>query len=803
MGYVMAMFRGLWIATWILVCTPLSAATSLCVESTSAFINTLAQVPGLTDELHIKLRAGTYTFGGLVQTELSSAAGPRGRLQIEGGYDAGCQNRSNDAGATVLQSSANSADKRLRIEIGSENLLLRNFTMQSLDLEVVDTDPYNPSDYGRCRVADRSVVLRRLRLLQTYVLLDLACHRSKIENSYIVSRSGTTTDTVLRHRIVNPYIVRPEGYGDLTILYSTILGGAVRYDACCDITGEFGPGTAEIVNSVFDNDGIELQLDADVIVRNNRYDSASFSGGSVSSSNNITSPPSLQASGVPMAGSPLINNGTRFVDGAPSVDLAHNPRQVGTNPDIGAYETNVDDRFYLDVTNTQSSGANSFAAAVAAANATNGRQVIRFDITGPCPRIITLNQTLTLTDEIDIAGDTQPGTLTNTFATGFNGRPCIVLQAGPGVADGLVFNSSESDDDLSVRSIGFSGFSSGAIWIRSGSDHNIYGSQFGGTVGLFTLQDVGTAIRTSDTAHNVQVGGLDPAQANLIGNANFGLSLAGLGGNRVQGNAIGDAGFNRLPNTVAIALLSPGNRIEGNLIAGSSVVNVLLSGQNVQFNVVTDNAIIGATGTVGDGLSIQSGANRNRIGPDNSFQGNAGAGVRIFSGSFNDLSGNQFSGQGGLAIDLGTEGVTPNDDDPLFDGNTSANREQNFPVIELARRRTVLPFVWLDIEGTLRTTEGVYRIDVYRNNSCDASGHGEGLDWLGTVSLDVDCTILFNNQCSEPFELTVPGAGVDVGDSITAIATSPGKHTSEFAACRTVTQNLVLPSLLLSDGFED
>lgn len=790
------------VLTWLACGLPAAAQTTLCIESTSALYQAVGEMPQRSGEVRLRLISGTFTLGSLLQSELAYAVGPRGRLTIEGGYTAGCTQRSNDPAATTLRSAAGSGDKRVRIEIGDESLVLENLSLQGLDLEVVDTDPFNPSDYGRCTIAGRNVLLRRVRALDTYVLLDLACHNSRIENSLISSRSGTPSDTVLRHRIVNPYIVEPEGFGSLSIVYSTILGGAVRYNACCHLGGA-PPGRAYIANSVFDNDNIELQLDADVVVSHNRYDSSSFTGGSVITNlGNISQPPALQASGVPQVGSPLVNAGTRFVDGQPGVDLAHSARIVGTHPDIGAYETPADNRLYLDVSNTASSGSGSLAAALAAANGFNGGQVIRFNIPGACPRVITLSQTLTVTDDLEIDGTTQPGSEPNSFGLGFNGRPCVVLAAGSGVSDGLVFNSQETADQLTLRGLGFSGFSSDAVWIRSGSGHLLAGNQFGGRIETTTLVDVGTAIRTSDSARAVQIGGASVDLANLIGNANFGISLAGAGGHRVIGNAIGDAGFRPLPNAVGISVLSPNNRIEDNLIAQSLVHNLLLSGESAQFNVITNNPILAATGSQGNGVSIQSGANRNRIGPDNHFLGNSGDGIRIVSGSFNDLSGNTFQNQGGLAIDLGVNGVTPNDDDPILDGNTSANREQNFPVLTLARRRQVAPFVWLDVEGSLRTTEGTYRIDFYRSDLCDGSGHGEGADWLGTTTVEVDCLFPVNNQCLEDFALTVPGLAVSVGDAITATATSPGRHTSEFSACMTVSSTIVVLPQIFADGFE-
>jgi len=91
----------------------------------------------------------------------------------------------------------------------------------------------------------------------------------------------------------------------------------------------------KLQNSVFENDGGDLSA-----IRN-RYDSLAVVNGSITQNeSNLAAAPQLQANGVPSNASPLVNAGSRSVDGGlPTLDLAASPRQVGPSPDIGAFET--------------------------------------------------------------------------------------------------------------------------------------------------------------------------------------------------------------------------------------------------------------------------------------------------------------------------------------------------------------------------------------------------------------------------------------------------------------------------------
>ncbi len=785
--------RGQWVGAGSLaaallgITPPVLAQTEVCVESTAALYQAIADIDGSsTGPITLKLRAGTYTIASdlvLSYRAEGDPSGNYGKLTLRGGYNAGCAAHDASQGATTLNASG--AQRTIDIELIDNELTIEYLTTNDIDWSIGNWMNYE-GEPGTIRFG-------HLRWLDTSVGISAIHHDVLIANSLFIARAGAANDSVIR---AGAFRTEDARRTEFAVANSTFRGAGLRivYTPWSD---DHQPPFARVrlASNVFENDGAEVVVtNADLYASHNRYDSLALSGGDfLSNVDNISAPPQLQADHEPANASPLVNAGTRFVPGGlPQRDLAGNPRHVGVNPDIGAYETAVDNSAYLDVTNTQANGAGSLAQAVASANAVNGRQTLRFDIPGACPHIITLAQTLVLSDETDILGETQPGTIANSMPLGYNGAPCIIVRAGNGVADGLLFDSTEGADNLKLSQVAFSGFSGTALRIRSGSAHLVSGLRFGGSAHGSILADVGTAIRVEGDAFDAQIGGTDAAQRNLVGNAVNGIVLTDLGHNQVIGNAIGDSIFDPLPNAIGVHIQSPANLVEGNFIARNTGLNVIIGGAAAQNNTLRDNAIIDA-GI--HGLLVNGGASHNRIGPENYFGGNGADGIYLAEGSWNNLRGNTWSGNEGLAIDLGSNGVDANDADPLFDGSTSANRGQNHPV--LMRAWHVPQFSVLDLDGHLSSTRGVYRIDVYRSSQCDASGHGEGAVLLGSDSVDLDCAIVGpDQQCAEAFSLLVFGA-VEDGQYITATATDAAGRTSEFSACRAVRDDNIF-----TDGFE-
>jgi len=219
--------------------------------------------------------------------------------------------------------------------------------------------------------------------------------------------------------------------------------------------------------------------------------------------------------------------------------------------------------------------------------------------------------------------------------------------------------------------------------------------------------------------------------------------------------------------------------IYGNLISGNRTRGIFLV--NASWNSIQGNLI----GTKADGISdlgqryhaieLEVGANNNTIGGvsggGNRIAHSQGvySGVRVREGSLNNrILRNLIFGNGGLGIDLGVVGVTPND---ACDADTGANNLQNYPSLTLAGSGGSETA----IGGVLASgANDTYVVQFFANASLDPSGHGEGESFLG------ETTVTTSNGCSASFYVRLP-FGVPAGYFITATATDSSGNTSEFS----------------------
>jgi len=150
---------------------------------------------------------------------------------------------------------------------------------------------------------------------------------------------------------------------------------------------------------------------------------------------------------------------------------------------------------------------------------------------------------------------------------------------------------------------------------------------------------------------------------------------------------------------------------------------------------------------------------------------NGGNGVLVDTGTGNPILGNSIHSNADLGIDLGDDGVTPNDG---TDGDSGPNGLQNYPTVTSAVSGSI------KVKGTLTSTPNAsFTLEFFSVDSCDASGYGEGETFVG--SLMVTANGAGTASYSAMFTPTVP-----VGDYITSTATSVGGNTSEFSACQQV-----------------
>ncbi|MEX0879781.1 MAG: IPT/TIG domain-containing protein [Thermoanaerobaculia bacterium] len=322
------------------------------------------------------------------------------------------------------------------------------------------------------------------------------------------------------------------------------------------------------------------------------------------------------------------------------------------------------------VTNTNDSGAGSLRQAILDANATPGADTISFNIPGAGVHTITPASDLPqITDPVIIDGYTQPGTSSNTLASADNAvllieisgasgntlRILYILAGGSGsTVRGLVINRAPGLDGKNIHLQAANCVVEGNF---IGTDPT--GMIAPGTGGQGILSDFGSGNR---------FGGSLPGQRNIIsGNPRGGIAI-GESNDVIQGNFIGvDAtGANALPNG------SIGN-VGGVIIISGGTSGNLVGGTNAGArNIISGNA--------GEGLRILFGAfdnvaQGNFIGTDATGTkplGNTGYGVNLALGLGSNLIGGTTPEARNVISANGASGVlvqAANETDDVVQGN--------------------------------------------------------------------------------------------------------------------------------------
>jgi hypothetical protein len=247
---------------------------------------------------------------------------------------------------------------------------------------------------------------------------------------------------------------------------------------------------------------------------------------------------------------------------------------------------------------------------------------------------------------------------------------------------------------------------------------------------------------------------------------------------RIQGNFIGTnpAGTAAVPNHgVGVELVKATNVLVGgdtaaaaNVICGNAD-GVRIDGSqgtNVRGNFIGVNAAGAAIPNTATGVLIRGGAVHNTVSA-NVIAENGGNGIGVLDGAGNAFLSNSIHSNGGLGIDLGGDGVTPNDSG---DADTGPNELQNFPVITSVLNDGANLFVRGTIEG--RPAANSFRIQFFDSAAQDPSTFGEGAMYLGEVTAAVGA--------SGKGEFTATLPAVQSGHFVTATAT--GNPTSALPA---------------------
>jgi hypothetical protein len=163
-------------------------------------------------------------------------------------------------------------------------------------------------------------------------------------------------------------------------------------------------------------------------------------------------------------------------------------------------------------------------------------------------------------------------------------------------------------------------------------------------------------------------------------------------------------------------------------------------------------------------------------------------GVSIVGNSTgNPILANSIFANDGLGIDLGNDGVTPNDPG---DADSGSNHLQNTPIIATL---TSTPLA-LSVTGSLDATPSSdYRIEFFASDTADPSGSGEGRRLLGALQVTTDVSGHAAIQGDLP--------PIADGQWITTTATlliapgdSPGE-TSEFSPAVQAHLEVILPTI--------
>ncbi len=391
------------------------------------------------------------------------------------------------------------------------------------------------------------------------------------------------------------------------------------------------------------------------------------------------------------------------------------------------------------VVNTNDSGSGSFRQAILDANANVGAtDTIRFNIPGTGVQTIApLTVLPDITDPVIIDGTTQ---------LGYNVSQRVIELSGANITTtrtGLVVSGGNS----TIRGLAINRWTVGILVVNTGNnviDSNFIGTDPNGLLARPNQHGVQIGNTITSPPNNL-IGGTSFAARNVIsGNTANGVLVITGNANVLTGNYIGTAadGFSSLPNgQIGVSIVSAVN----NRIGGTAAL---------------DRNVIAFNGS--RGVEIALGSTGNRV------QGNA-----IFN-------------NGQLGIDLvpnNDPGVTPND---ATDTDTGPNNLQNFPTITSAVSSGGLTNVSFTLTSTPNMT---FRVELFNNTACDASGNGEGETFVGFANVTT------NASGSVTSSILVPASTI-----VTATATDPSGNTSEFSPCSTVPLPTNDLAVTLADG---
>ena len=319
-------------------------------------------------------------------------------------------------------------------------------------------------------------------------------------------------------------------------------------------------------------------------------------------------------------------------------------------------------------------------------------------------------------------------------------------------------------------------------------------------VGTAAVPNVNDGIQIKAGAHTI-------VRNVLSGNGDDGIEFqgAGTGGNVVRGNRIGmTVGFMPLGNGsdgIEIQgssgniiggdpLLFGRNFIGGNTSDGIEILDDITGGSannDLRGNRIGVGVVAQVLGNGRHGVNLE--AATGTLMRENTIVNNGLDGVFVNNAATaNAIRQSFISNNGGLGIDLGPDGVTPND---AGDADAGGNELQNFPTITSATSSTTGGTI---VQFTLHSTPNAqFDIDIYDMSQADPSGFGEGARFVGTTTVTTDAS----GDASGSRNV----GAVAAGQFVSATATNAAGSTSEFSAAVPVSGNDTTPPAVNGSSF--
>jgi hypothetical protein len=833
-GTILLLLAMLWMATF-------ANAAEDCAGTPEALVQYLDKAETQSTPYKIKVLAGTYNLSNADSTWLVPTS-----LTVEGGY-VDCNTRGTSIASATVIDTASALFPGFQLESSEGTLTIEGLTITGGNATVlrggVVTYGSGSLIVTHSRITGSQAVLSTND--GTMTLEDVLIDGAPIDNiahcSALVDFYGNNTATfkfvtVQTNSNENLCIDVSYGHHNTARMYNSIVWpGNIWMDGSTWQQGDVFD--VKLVNSLFN------QV---VAIRGTSSEQASLHVDPLwtdPASGNFT----LQVPPNPQ--SPAVNTGALAAQlpggiSSTDTDIAGNPRAVGSAPDMGAFESAVDDAALFTVTTTtdcstplNQPSCGSLRDALARAMAptqTAPVKTIKFAILDAmsqpsCPAKIHISSGLPdITSDIVIDGYTQgsinqsnpPLSWPNDDPTVFNASLCVEV-IGPGTGYGLRVPSG-SNGSLTLRGVALGDFAQG-VMLAGGANHQIAGNQFGGLASGFTIHGFSNAGVRVETGAPVIIGGDNPADRNVFLNANSSDNsnaagvIVGYGANgaagacQIVGNLLGiwPDGMSADPNNENGVLINgSGCAVRGNYLAGNvkDAIHLLGGSHNVlQNNVIGPRITPGVPFFYNPGLGIHvtNGANDNIIGAGEGFVGspdsyentitqmNAG-GIVVANSTGNTIRGNSiyFNGNDvGLNIDLGGDGPTANDAGDADGGPNAANDLMNYPVPNSVVWGSSEPpqpgFVALTVRGQLDAQAGFYQIDAYYDVACSATGRGGGT-WVGGAPY----TAFFTGTGAFEVPVSIPFLSYDSKEGrVSVTATQLGvahQSTSEFSACLSV-----------------